>query len=146
MKLNHHKYKQNYINYIFNCVETDSESKPIQTEAEKAKYIIDRFYKEYGFQVDRIGKQKAIAEWLQGLALDLPYYYQDIIQLAVDMGSINTNPSDKLQEKVINNYWSFMANIIILIENKLITSKTIFILLLIVYTPFNITLIHQKLF
>ena len=68
MKLNHHKYKQNYINYIFNCVELDCDGNPIQTEAEKAKYIIDRFYKEYGFQVDRIGKQKAIAEWLSGLA------------------------------------------------------------------------------
>jgi len=119
MKLNHHKYKQNYINYIFNCVETDSEDEPIKTEAEKAKYIIDRFYKEYGFQVDRIGKQKAIAEWLSCLALDLPYCYQDIVQLAVDMGSIDPKPGDKLQEKVINNYWSFMANIIILIENKL---------------------------
>tara|TARA_R100001086_G_C11679102_1_gene215184 strand:+ start:95 stop:475 length:381 start_codon:yes stop_codon:yes gene_type:complete len=119
VKLNHHKYKQNYINYIFNCVETDSEGKPIQTEAEKAKYIIDRFYKEYGFQVDRIGKQKAIAEWLSGLALNIEYYYQDIVQLAIDMGSIDSNPSDELQEKVIDNYWSFMARIIILIENKL---------------------------
>ena len=119
MKLNHHKYKQNYINYIFDCVETDSEGEPIQTEAEKAKYIIDRFYKEYGFQVDRIGKKKAIAEWLSGLALNIEYYDQDIVQLAIDMGSIDSNPSDKLQEKVINNYWSFMANIIILIENKL---------------------------
>lgn len=119
MKLNHHKYKQNYINYIFNCVETDSEGEPIHTETEKAKYILDRFYKEYGFQVDRIGKQKAIAEWLSGLALNIEYYNQDIVQLAVDMGSIDPNPSDKLQEKVINNYWSFMARIIILIENKL---------------------------
>ena len=119
MKLNHHKYKQNYINYIFNCVETDSEGEPIQTEAEKAKYIIDRFYQEYGFQVDRIGKQKAIAEWLSGLALNIEYYNQDIVQLAVDMGSIDSNPSEKLQEKVIDNYWSFMARIIILIENKL---------------------------
>ena len=119
MKLNHHKYKQNYINYIFNCVELDCDGNPIQTEEEKAKYIIDRFYKEYGFQVDRIGKQKAIAEWLSGLALNIEYYDQDIVQLALDMGSIDPNPSEKIQEKVINNYWSFMANIIILIENKL---------------------------
>jgi len=126
MKLNHHKYKQNYINYILDTVETDSELKRITGKQEKAKYIINRFYEEYGFRVDygkdvfnRIGKQKAIAEWLQGLALDLPYYYQDIIHLAVDMGSIDPKPGDKLQEKVVNNYWLFMANIIILIENKL---------------------------
>ena len=109
-----------------NTVTIDEVEYAIDDLSEKAKYIIDRFYKEYGFRVDygkdvfnRIGKQKAIAEWLQGLALDLPYYYQDIIHLAVDMGSIDPKPGDKLQEKVVNNYWLFMANIIILIENKL---------------------------
>jgi len=51
--------------------------------------------------------------------LNIEYYNQDIVQLALDMGSIDPNPSEKIQEKVINNYWSFMANIIILIENKL---------------------------
>ncbi len=119
MKLNHHKYKQNYINYIFNCVETDSEGEPIQTETEKAKYIIDRFYQEYGDMVQSLGKQEAIAQWLSGLALNIACYNWEIIDLAIDMGSIDSNPSDKLQDKVINNYWSFMARIIILIENKL---------------------------
>ena len=32
------------------------------------------------------------------------------------MGSINPNPSDSLRNKVEQNYWDFMANIILDIE------------------------------
>ena len=33
--------------------------------------------------------------------------------LAIEMGSIDNNPSDELQSRVINNYWEFMGNIIL---------------------------------
>ena len=63
--------------------------------------------------IERVGKQKAMSEWLSGLALDLEYYYSDIITTAVKMGSINENPSEKMQSKICENYWDFMANIIL---------------------------------
>ena len=63
--------------------------------------------------VPRVGKRKALAEWLQGIALDIPFYYQDIVELAVNMGSIDPDPSDKVIERVENGYWDFMANIIL---------------------------------
>ena len=47
---------------------------------------------------------------------NLPYYYDDIVELAIKMGSINPNPSDNLRNKVEQNYWDFMANIILDIE------------------------------
>ena len=34
------------------------------------------------------------------------------------MGSIDENPSEKLKAKVIDNYWSFMANVILWFEPK----------------------------
>ena len=46
--------------------------------------------------IERVGKQKAISEWLSGLALDIEYYYDDIVKLAIKMGSIDPNPNDKL--------------------------------------------------
>jgi hypothetical protein len=39
------------------------------------------------------------------------------------MGSIDENPSDKLQDKVIDNYFNFMANIILSIEPTHIITK-----------------------
>ena len=117
-KLHHTEYKKNYKNYILNTIEEDGEGKPLNTEKEKIKYLFDRFNSEYGFMIERVGKQKAIAEWLSGLALDIEYYYDDIVKLAVKMGSIDPNPNDKLRSKVEQGYWDFMANIILGFEPK----------------------------
>ena len=117
-KLHHTEYKKNYKNYILGTIDEDGDGKPLKTEQEKINYIFDRFNSELGFMVQRVGKQKAIAEWLSGLALDIEYYYDDIVNLAVKMGSIDPNPSDQLRSKVEQNYWLFMANIIMSFEPK----------------------------
>jgi len=117
-KIHHTEYKKNYKNYILSTIEEDQEGKPITTEQEKIKYIFDRFYSEYGWNIDRVGKFKAMTEWLQGLALNIEYMNGAIIPLAVKMGSIDENPSEKLQARVIDNYWSFMANVILWFEPK----------------------------
>ena len=117
-KLHHTEYKKNYKNYILSSIEEDGEGKPLTTDQEKINYIFDRFNSEYGFMIERVGKQKAMAEWLSGLALDIEYYYDDIVKLAIEMGSIDPNPSDKLRNKVEQGYWDFMSNIILGFEPK----------------------------
>ena len=117
MALHHTEYKKNYKSYILDCLDSEEEliNKSL-TEQEKINYLFDRFNSEYGFMVQRVGKQNALAEWLSGLAINIDYYYEDIIKLAVKMGSIDANPSEELQERVCNNYWNFMANIILSLE------------------------------
>ena len=117
-KLHHTEYKKNYKNYILSTIKEDSEGKAITTEKEKINYIFDRFNSEYGFMIARVGKQKAIAEWLSGLALNIEYYNDAIVDLAVKMGSIEPNPNDKMKDKVAANYWDFMANVILWFEPK----------------------------
>ena len=112
-KLHHTEYKKNYKKYILDCVQLDCEEKELKTDQEKINYIFDRFYDEYGFMIEQVGKQKAMSEWLSGLALPIEYYYDDIVKLAVKMGSIDENPSDKLRNKVEQGYFDFMANIIL---------------------------------
>jgi len=119
MKLHHTAYKKNYKKYVLECLKNEdifTDKKP--TDEELINYLFDRFNSEYGFNIQRVGKQKALTEWLQGLAINIPFYYEDIINLAVDMGSIEPNPSDKIEDIVINGYWSFMANIILSFEPK----------------------------
>jgi hypothetical protein len=117
-KLHHTEYKKNYKNYILSTIETDGEDKPLKTEKEKIDYIFNRFNSEYGFMIERVGEQKALAEWLSGLALDIEYYYVDIVKLAISMGSIEENPTEKLKERVCDNYWNFMANVILSFKPK----------------------------
>jgi hypothetical protein len=117
-KLHHTRYKENYKRYILDSVNNEDET--LTTDKEKINYIFDRFYSEYysGNLALRYGKQKAMADWIAGLSLNLPYYNSEIIELAIKMGSINENPSDRLQDKVLENYWEFMANIILGFEPK----------------------------
>jgi len=117
-KLHHTAYKKNYKKYILECVELDNNEKELKTDQEKVKYIFDRFYSEFDWNIKRVGKQKAMTEWLQGLALNIEYWNDGIVPLAIKMGSIDENPSEKLQARVIENYWSFMANVILSFEPK----------------------------
>ena len=117
-KLHHTEYKKNYKNYILSTIEEDSEGKPITTEQDKINYIFNRFNSEYGWNIERVGKFKAMTEWLQGMALNIEYMNGAIIPLAIKMGSIDENPNEKLQNRVIDNYWSFMANVILGFEPK----------------------------
>ena len=119
MKLHHTAYTKNYKNYILECLKTEDvfiDKQP--TEEELINYLFDRFNSEYGWSIERQGKQKALMDWLQGLAIHIPFYYEDIIDLAVEMGSIDKNPNLKLSQKVCANYWSFMANVILSFEPK----------------------------
>lgn len=119
-KLHYTKYQENYKNYILNCLDDEDAliGKNLSRE-EKIKYLFDRFYSEYGFMVDRVGKQKAIAEWLSGIAINIYFYNEDIIKLAQRMGSVNDNLTSSEEDKICQNYWHFMANIILLLEKEI---------------------------
>tara|TARA_R110000782_G_scaffold26378_1_gene67672 strand:+ start:111 stop:485 length:375 start_codon:yes stop_codon:yes gene_type:complete len=119
MKLHHTAYKKNYKKYVLECLKNEdifTDKKP--TDEELTNYLFDRFNSEYGFNIQRLGKQQALTDWLQGLAIHIPYWEEDIINLAIEMGSIDENPSDKIESTVINGYWSFMANVILSFEPK----------------------------
>lgn len=119
-KLHHTKYKENYKNYILDCI--DSEDDLINQELtrdQKIQYLFDRFNSEYGWNIQRVGKYKAMQEWLSGLAINIPYTYFDIIELAQEMGSIDSNPSQALKDRVCENYFSFMAQMVLLLEDEL---------------------------
>ena len=112
-KLHYTAYKKNYKEYILSCIEDDIDGKPLKSDTDKINYIFKRFYSEYGFRVQQVGKFAAMTDWLQGLALNIEYWDDAIIDLAIRLGSIDENPSEKLQHKVSANYWRFMANIIL---------------------------------
>jgi len=119
-KLHYTKYQENYKNYILDCIDSEDDliNKEL-TKEEKIKYLFNRFYSEYGFMVQRVGKRKAIAEWLSGLAINIPYSYCDIIELAKNMGSVEYNLSSVQEDRICENYWNFMAYMILLLEEEI---------------------------
>lgn len=119
-KLHYTKYKENYKNYILDCLDSEDDliGKNLPRQ-EKIKYLFNRFYSEYGWNIQRVGKRKALEDWLSGLAINIPCYHFDIIELAVEMGSIDENSDDAVQDRVIENYFSFMANMVLLLEDEI---------------------------
>jgi hypothetical protein len=121
-KVHHTVYKPRYEAYILDTVTYDLSSchdgDELPTRKAKIKRLLERLNSEYGWRVAQVGKQKAIAEWLSGLALPIACYNGDIIDMAIEFGSIDPEASDKLQDKVIDGYWSFMANIICGMEKE----------------------------
>lgn len=70
------------------------------------------FYAEYGFMVDKVGEQKALAEWLQGLpsAVSIDFYNHHILELAVKWGSIPEDATERQEDKILDNWFNFIAN------------------------------------
>ena len=119
MKLHHSKYKKNYRAFILDHIDQDYSGNELKTDKAKIRFLFDRFYGEYGWHIDQVGKRNAMINWLSGLALPLPCYNGEVIDLAIEMGSIERNPSDKTIDRVLDNYWPFMAGIILEMEKEI---------------------------
>jgi hypothetical protein len=121
MKLHHLKYKKNYRAFILNLVDQDAQEDEIKLIDDKAKirFLFDRFYSERSYDIKRKGKRQAMIDWLSGLALSLPCYNGEVIDLAIAMGSIDENPSDQLIDRVLANYFQFMASIVLDMEKEI---------------------------
>lgn len=91
---------------------------PCETEEDKAKFLYGRFMSEYGWRVKQAGEQKALIDWLQGLALNIAFYNHDILRLAKEWGSLPDNATERDEDKILDNYWSYMAMQIIKLWNK----------------------------
>jgi len=113
MKLHHTEYRKNYRDYILSTITEDGEGKSLNNDNDKIEYIFNKFHDEFDYEIKKSGKFKAMSMWLSGLPLSIDYYYDDIVKLAVKMGSIDENPSDKLRNKVEQNYFDFMAKIVL---------------------------------
>ena len=104
MKLHWSQYQKNYKQYILSLIDIEG------TDQEKIDHLFKRFEKEKSYEIEKVGQFEAMINWLQGLSLtDLAIYSDEIIDLSIRMGSLDPNPSDKLRDKVIANYFRFMA-------------------------------------
>ena len=121
MKLNYHKYKKNYKNYILNSIDSDCYDIKTESDKDKINFFINVFNKEYDFEIARMGKYKALESYLSGLpsVINLPIYNHDILEFSKIMGSVNSELSEKQEDNIINNYYNFMAKIILSIHKTL---------------------------
>lgn len=119
LRTNTKKYQENFKNYILSVIDRGDLPQDIKTDKEKVNFIFKRFEDEYNYENNKRRTpnfQLRFAEWLQGLAINLPYKYNEVIELAKKLLE-----TDKLKNEkaIINNYWSFMAFQIIKLKDNL---------------------------
>lgn len=95
-------------------------SKSSNINQSKLDFFFNQFYKEYQWQIVRKGEFQALIEYLQGLpsTIHLPCYYGEIIDLAIEHGSLSKDSSEKDQMKICENFYNFIANKLIQLKRK----------------------------
>ena len=120
LKTNSTKYQLNFSKYILSVIESEDLPSETMTNKEKVFFIMDRFIKEYCYEQNLIRYKydmtKLLAEWLSGLAINIPYTYCDIIKLSKELLETDTL---KNEDEIIENYFNFMAIQIFKLANRL---------------------------
>lgn len=82
-----------------------------QNESEKLKYISDRFNGEMMYPYNaRRNRQQVIQDWLQGLALHVPFYHHDVFKFYEYV--FNRSLTEKEEETEQNLYWRRLALVV----------------------------------
>ncbi len=109
-----------YNNYLLDAIAWDGYDLPEpKTNKDKINTFIDIFGTEQGWNIQRIGPQQAMIEWLSGLpsCIHIDFNNHDILERAKKYGSIGPDASEKDQDKLLENYWRFMANKLLKLYN-----------------------------
>ena len=107
-----------YEDVIIEAIKQDDEVPKTNDRRKILKYADDRFRSEYGHEIQRFGEQKARENWLQGIAINIPFYNADIINLAKKSGTLRQDATEREEQKILDNYWRFMSNKIGVLNNK----------------------------
>ena len=106
--MNSRAARETIFRYILDSVpDCDAEN---MNDTEKAAYLWARFESEYNYADNRKripNLQARVAEWLSGLAINIEYRNAGIVALAEKWQGRTL--TDKQAERVIDNYFSFMA-------------------------------------
>lgn len=100
--------------YILDCIDSEGYEdctyfNQCETAQDKINFIQARFKSEYQWRVDQVGEQIALTDWLQGLAINIDYMNYNILNLAVKWGSIPENATEKQEQKILDNWFNFIA-------------------------------------
>jgi hypothetical protein len=98
--------------YILNCIDGSGYDRDLTTDYGRLKFLVETFDSEYQWHIKQVGPQKAFSEWLTGLpsACTVEYRNFEIIQIAKQWGSIPEDASEAQEQKILDNWFSFLAN------------------------------------
>ena len=93
--------------YLMSVIDGSDYDAVTETEQQKKDFIKETFWSEYGFQVKRIGLQKACQDYLRGLpsSCSVEYWNDEIIKMLKSWGIIKDSMREETQYKKVDEYW-----------------------------------------
>ena len=99
--------------YILECISSEGyREEELKTDQEKLQFLADTFKAEYlHCNNQHINKQTLFADWCQGLpsCFNIEWENYKILELAKSWGSLPDNATEKQEQKILNDYWYFIA-------------------------------------
>lgn len=94
-----------------------------KTREEKISFLKGRFFSEYGWNIKQVGEQRALINWLQGLALNVEFYNVQIVDLMDSWGLVKRNKNgditEKQYDKSLDEYWTRLSMAILMLFKEL---------------------------
>lgn len=103
-----------YVKESFNADRLAETGMPLTTPEEICKAFKSCFHAEF-FCKENIRyygtNAKVLENYLRGLpsSIDIAYWNEEIIELSIKWNSIPKNATEKQEDKILDNYWSFIA-------------------------------------
>ena len=131
LRTNSKKYLANIQTYLIDAINTEdfkiiknnSGLMPFNEDAQKIAFVMSCYNSEFNHKYNQArhpNEQTRFANWLAGLpsVLNIPFYNDDIINLAKELQEVETY-AEKMEQRICDNYFNFMAYHILKLNQKL---------------------------
>jgi hypothetical protein len=98
-----------YENTILDAINENSEGESITLTSDKINYGRERFASEFQWSVKRHGKLQSLTDWLQGLALNVPYNNHEVLENAKNAGIFHGEGREGAEDDFLEMYWRKLA-------------------------------------
>lgn len=121
--------KKHAFKYILDSIDGDGYGVQLTTDKEKIDFVYNTFVNEYAHQISYYGgnKQRAFREYLAGLpsCINIEFRNYYILEMAKQWGSIPENATERQEDKIISNWFAFIATNFFQLKNKLATKENL---------------------
>jgi hypothetical protein len=121
--------KKHAFNYILDSIDGDGYGVELTTDKQKIDFVYDTFKSEYGYTIEYYGnnEQRAFSEYLAGLpsCINIEFRNYYILEMAKQWGSIPSEPTEKQEEKILSNWFNYIATNFLQLRRKLETKETL---------------------
>lgn len=106
--------------YLLSVIDGSDYEVVTETEQQKKDFIKETFWSEYGFNVKRVGLQKACEGYLRGLpsSCSVEFWNDEIIKMLKSWGVITETMREATQYKKVDDYWKRLSFELLVLVRK----------------------------